>query len=244
MKTQVGIAAQGRMAMDDTRTPSHLRTVTDSAQTLARRRKIPCADFASIYDLYRRKVYLWCLRLARNPEDAEDLAQDAFLLLYRKIDTFRGESAFSTWLYRLTTNTALMRLRRRQAPLSSLDEILENHEGVSKPCQELKRFEQSMTSSLVRVDLDRAFKQMPPGYQTAFFLHDYEDNSHEEIADLTGWSVGTSKSQLHKARRRLRELLRYEQGKAVRPSMRHRVRAGKEQSTHESKPQVINLLRQ
>jgi RNA polymerase sigma factor (sigma-70 family) len=128
MNMQVEVAAQDGVAMDEARKPSGLLTVTDRAQTRARRGQIHHTDFAHIYDLYRRKVYLWCLRIARNPEDAEDLTQDAFLLLFRKIDTYRGEAAFSTWLYRLTMNTALMRLRKKQSPQSSLEEILESHD--------------------------------------------------------------------------------------------------------------------
>ncbi len=190
--------------------------IADEVTAQARRRSVLAIDFQLIYEMYWPRVFLWCLRIARNREDAEDVTQDAFLLLFKKINTYRGESAFSTWLNRLTTNTALMQLRRKHLPPSSPDEVLEGHEGVSKPCQELKGFEQSMTSSIARVDLERAFEQMVQGYKTAFLLHDYEDNSHEEIAAFAGWSLGTSKSQLHKARRRLRELLSIRSGEGSR----------------------------
>ena len=160
-------------------------------------------------------------------EDAEDLTQDAFLLLCRKINTYRGESAFSTWLYRLATNLALMRLRRKTLPQTSLDEILEAHEGAINPRQELKTSDRALAASVARVDLERMFDQMPGGFRKAFFLHDSEDYSHPEIAELTGWSIGTSKSQLHKARRRLQKLLECERGKASRASRSRDVRAGK-----------------
>jgi RNA polymerase sigma-70 factor (ECF subfamily) len=160
-------------------------------------------------------------------EDAEDFTQDAFLLLCRKINTYRGESAFSTWLYRLATNVALMRLRRKTLPQISLDEILETPEGAIKPHQEPKAFDRALPAWTARVDLERTFDQMPGGFRTAFFLHDSEDYSHSEIAALTGWSVGTSKSQLHKARRRLRMLLECDQGVASRPSRSRDVGAGK-----------------
>jgi RNA polymerase sigma-70 factor (ECF subfamily) len=163
--------------------------------------------------------------MVRNVEDAEDLTQDAFLLLFRKIDTYRGESAFSTWLYRLATNVVLMRLRRKGLPQASLDEILETREGSIDSRQELKTFDRSLAASVARVDLERSFAQMPGGFRKAFFLHDSEDYSHLEIAEFTGWSVGTSKSQLHKARRRLRELLECGQGKAGRASIHRRSRA-------------------
>lgn len=207
MKTQESVAARGGIRMDEMSVQPRLRVVTDGAQALARRRRILRTDFETIYELYRRKVFLWCLRIVRNPEDAEDLTQDAFLLLFRKIDSFRGEATFSTWLYRLATNIALMRLRRKALPQSSPEEILENHAGALRPHQEFKHFERNMASSIAHVDLSRALDQLPEGYRKAFSLHDCEDYSHEEIAGLTGWSVGTSKSQVHKARRRLRQLL-------------------------------------
>ncbi|MGA2983064.1 MAG: RNA polymerase sigma factor [Terriglobia bacterium] len=204
-----------------------LRAVTDEAKAQARRRSVLSTDFDAIYKQYRRRVFLWCLRIARNAEDAEDLTQDAFLTLCRKINTYRGESAFSTWLYRLTTNIALMRLRRKTLPQTSLDEILEAHEGAINPRQEIKSFDRTLAASVARVDLERMVDQMPGGFRKAFFLHDSEDYSHPEIAELTGWSIGTSKSQLHRARRRLRKLLECEPGKASRTSMSRGVRPDK-----------------
>ena len=100
-----------------------------------------------------------------------------------------------------------MRLRRKTLPQLSLEENIEAHEGALNPYQELKRFERSMASAIVHIDLDRALEQLPEGYKRVFSLHDREDYTHDEIAGFTGWSVGTSKSQLHKARRRLRQLL-------------------------------------
>jgi len=207
MKTQNAVAVAGGIAMDETRMQSRQGVVTVGTEALARRRRILLSDFGVIYEHYRRKVFFWCLRIARNPEDAEDLTQDAFLLLFRKIETFRGESTFSTWLHRLVTNVALMRLRRKTLPQSSLEEHLEDHEGALNLYRGLKRFERNMASSVVRIDLDRALEQLPEGYKRVFSLHDREDYTHEEIAGFTGQSVGTSKSQLHKARRRLRQLL-------------------------------------
>jgi RNA polymerase sigma-70 factor (ECF subfamily) len=120
-----------------------------------------------------------------------------------------------------------MRLRRKVLPQTSLDEILETHEGAINPCQELKIFDRTLAASVAHVDLERSFDQMPGGFRKAFLLHDGEEYSHLEIAEFTGWSIGTSKSQLHKARRRLRELLECGQGKARRASMRRSSRADK-----------------
>src|SRR5208282_4310543 len=170
MKTKHAVAAEVGIAMDETRMQSRQGVVTVGTEALARHRRILRSDFGVIYEHYRRKVFVWCLRIARNPEDAEDLTQDAFLLLFRKIDTFRGESTFSTWLYRLVTNVALMRLRRKTLPQTSLEDNIEAHEGALNLYQELKHFERNMASSVVRIDLDRALEQLPEGYKRVFFL--------------------------------------------------------------------------
>ncbi len=193
--------------------------VTDSTAAQARRQNILATDIEEICEKYRRRVYSWCLRIARNVEDAEDLTQDAFLLLYCKINSYRGESAFSTWLYRLTTNVALMRMRRITLPQTPLDEILETQKGAINPRQELKTSDRALAASIVRVDLQRMFDQMPSGYRKALFLHDSENYSHPEIAELTGWSIGTSKSQLHRARRRMRKLIECGHRKASWPQV-------------------------
>jgi RNA polymerase sigma-70 factor, ECF subfamily len=203
-----------------------LSVVTDETKAEARRRKVLATDIGVIYEQYRHRVFLWCLRIVRNVEDAEDLTQDAFLLLCRKINTYRGESAFSTWLYRLASNLALMRLRRKTLPQTPLDEILETHEGAIDPRRELKTFGRALAASITLVDLERMFAQLPVGFRKALFLHDGEDYSHPEIAKFTGWAVGTSKAQLCRARRRLRELLECGQWEVRRPSRRRSSRAG------------------
>jgi RNA polymerase sigma-70 factor (ECF subfamily) len=142
-----------------------------------------------------------------NPAAAEDLAQEAFLQLFRKIQTFRGESAFSTWLHRLTVNVVLMRLRRKNVIETSLDELAEQDESSGSPPREVGTPDLKLTGSVDRVNLDRAVAQLPPGYRAVFLLHDVEGYEHNEIADMMGCSIGNSKSQLHKARTRLRELL-------------------------------------
>jgi len=201
--------------------------VIDDATVRARRQSILATGIDQIHEQYRRRVYSWCLRIARNVEDAEDLSQDAFLLLCRKINTCRGESAFSTWLYRLVINVALMRMRRKTPPHMQFDDILEARHGAINPCQELKTSVRAMAASVARVDLERMFDQMPSGYRKAFLLHDSEDYSHPEIAVITGWTIGTSKSQLHRARKHLRNLLECGQGEASRTAMRRSIPQGK-----------------
>jgi len=122
---------------------------------------------------------------------------------------------------------ALMRMRRKTLPQTPLDEILETQKGAINPRQELKTSDRVLAASVVRVDLERMVDQMPSGYRKAFFLHDNEDYSHPEIAEITGWSIGTSKSQLHRARKRLRKLLECGHRDACRASMRGSVRAAK-----------------
>lgn len=163
--------------------------------------------FEQIYRTYSRRVYALCLRMIGNPADAEEFTQDAFLQLFRKIHTFRGESAFSTWLHRLTVNIVLMNLRKKTLPVDSLDENAEPGEQTGKRRPEFGDSDLRLNGSIDRVHLERAVDQLPPGYKQMFILHDVQGYGHEEIARILGCSVGNSKSQVHKARMRLRELL-------------------------------------
>jgi RNA polymerase sigma-70 factor (ECF subfamily) len=165
------------------------------------------AAFETLYNLHKRRVYSLCLRMVSNPAQAEDLAQEAFLQLFRKIGTFRGESAFSTWLHRMTVNVVLMNLRRKGLPLVSLEETLETDEET--PRKELGAADLKLTGSIDRLQLQRAIEKLPPGYKTIFVLHDVEGFEHNEIAEMVGCSIGNSKSQLHKARLKLRDALKF-----------------------------------
>ena len=165
------------------------------------------AAFEVLYNLHKRRVYSLCLRMVSNPAQAEDLAQEAFLQLFRKIGTFRGESAFSTWLHRMTVNVVLMNLRRKGLPLVSLEETLETDE--ESPRKELGAQDMKLTGSIDRLQLQRAIDKLPPGYKTIFVLHDVEGFEHNEIAEMVGCSIGNSKSQLHKARLKLRDQLKF-----------------------------------
>ncbi len=142
-----------------------------------------------------------------NTAEAEDLAQEAFLQLFRKIGTFRGESAFSTWLHRLAVNVVLMKLRKKSLPETSLEEQTEPDEEAGGPRKDIGGPDLLLTGSVDRVNLQRAIEQLPPGYKSVFVLHDIQGYEHNEIAQIMTCSIGNSKSQLHKARMRLRELL-------------------------------------
>jgi RNA polymerase sigma-70 factor (ECF subfamily) len=163
--------------------------------------------FERIYRLHSRRVYALCLRMVGNTAEAEDLTQDAFLQLFRKIGTFRGESAFSTWLHRLAVNVVLMKLRKKTLPETSLEESTDPDDETSGPKREIGAPDLLLSGSIDRVHLQRAIEQLPPGYRQVFVLHDVQGFEHNEIAGLMQCSIGNSKSQLHKARMRLRELL-------------------------------------
>jgi RNA polymerase sigma-70 factor (ECF subfamily) len=161
------------------------------------------AAFEVLYERHNRRVYSLCLRMTQNVAEAEDLAQEAFIQLFRKIGSFRGESAFTTWLHRLTVNQVLMHFRKKGVRLEQTTDDGET------PVQVVTGTQNPNQMPVVdRIALDRAISQLPPGYRTVFVLHDVEGHEHEEIARMLGCSVGTSKSQLHKARMKLRGLLR------------------------------------
>jgi RNA polymerase sigma-70 factor (ECF subfamily) len=165
------------------------------------------AAFEQLYRRYSRRVYALCLRIVKNDTEAEDLTQEAFLRLFRKIHTFRGEASFSTWLHRLATNVALMRLRRKRYTEVSMDANSEPDEDESGPHVELGGPDLRLSGVIDHVNLSRAVEQLPEGYREMFILHDVEGYEHHEIAKILGCSSGNSKSQLYKARLRLRELL-------------------------------------
>ena len=180
------------------------------AEAIRRAQTGDSTAFEFLYQLHSRRVYALCLRMVGNPADAEDLLQEAFLQLFRKIGTFRGESAFSTWLHRMTVNVVLMRLRKKSLPTDSLEETLEPDAETSGPKRDVGAPDLRLSGAVDRVNLERSIEKLPPGYRTVFVLHDVQGYEHNEIAGIMGCSVGNSKSQLHKARTRLRELLQEE----------------------------------
>lgn len=158
--------------------------------------------FEKVYRRYNQRVYSHCLRMVRNSTEAEDLTQEVFIQLFRKINTFRGDSSFTTWLHRLTVNQVLMHLRK---PIVKTEKTTED--GAT-PIRIVRGTENpSRMAQIDRIALDHAIAQLPPGYRVVFILHDIEGYEHEEIGKILGCAVGTSKSQLHKARLRLRQFL-------------------------------------
>ena len=159
--------------------------------------------FEELYQRHNRRVYSVCLRMTHNVSEAEDLTQETFIQLFRKIGSFRGDSAFTTWLHRLTVNQVLMHFRKRSVKLERTTE-----EGNTPEQMVIGSENPDRMPVVDRISLDRAVNKLPPGYRTVFILHDVEGHDHEEVAKILGVAVGTSKSQLHKARMKLRGLLR------------------------------------
>jgi RNA polymerase sigma-70 factor (ECF subfamily) len=178
------------------------------SETIRLAQKGEAAAFESLYQTHNRRVYALCLRMVGNPAEAEDLTQEAFLQTYRKIQTFRGESNFSTWLHRVTVNIVLMKLRRKKYVEVSLEENTERDEDSPSPSSEFGETDLRLTGSIDRINLQRAIEQLPPGFKSIFILHDIQGYKHHEIGEILGCSAGNSKSQLHKARMRLRALLK------------------------------------
>lgn len=165
-------------------------------------------DFERLYQMHGRRVYRLCWNMVWDKDDAEDLTQEVFIQLIRKIHTFRGEAAFTTWLHRLVVNVVLMGRRKKARIEPSLGEGAERGEAPEDAWEELHAPDTRLTGMIDRLDLQHALAQLPAGYRTAFILHDVQGYGHGEIAQMLGLAPGTTKSQLHKARRRLRNLLR------------------------------------
>ena len=158
-----------------------------------------------MFEQHKKRVYSLCLLMTGDVADAEDLTQDAFIQVFRKLGTFRGDSAFSTWLYRVAVNTVLMSLRRRKPKQVSLDEpVCIDHAMVPR---DFGRNDPEFPGTVDRIALIRAIKELPEGYRRIFILHEVEGYQHHEIAAMLRCSVGNSKSQLHKAKLKIRELL-------------------------------------
>jgi RNA polymerase sigma-70 factor, ECF subfamily len=164
--------------------------------------------FEILYKLHSRRVYRLCLRMTGSPTEAEELTQESFMQLFRKIQTFRGGSSLSTWLHRLTVNLVLMRLRKKRHPEVSLDTTNESGEEDSRSFLELGGPDLQLSGVLDQVNLGKAIDQLPAGYKEIFILHDVEGYQHHEIAEILDCSISNSKSQLSRARLRLRKLLR------------------------------------
>jgi RNA polymerase sigma-70 factor, ECF subfamily len=178
--------------------------VVSEAELIRRAQQGDAEAFGLLFEKHKARVYALCLRMTRNTAEAEDLTQDAFLHVFRKLSAFRADSALSTWLYRVTVNTVLMYFRKKSLATVSVDQP--GHDDNPMP-REFPTTDCRLTSCVDRMALNRALGELPNGYRQIFLLHEVAGYEHREIANFLGCSVGNSKSQLHKARQRIRELL-------------------------------------
>lgn len=176
-------------------------------ETIRQAQQGDAAAFERIYRRYSRRIYGLCLRMTKNNADAEDLTQEAFLQVFRKIHTFRGESSFFTWFHRLSMNIVLMSMRKRKRVEISLKDDGDNEEEHGARHSVPGGPDPSMSGLFDRENLKRALSQMPRGYKRTLILHDVLGYDHHEIAEVMQCSNGNSKSQLHRARVRMRSLL-------------------------------------
>jgi RNA polymerase sigma-70 factor, ECF subfamily len=162
--------------------------------------------FATLFQLHKKRVYSVCLLMTRDVAEAEDLTQEAFLQVFRSVGSFRGDSAFSTWLYRIAVNTVLMKLRRRKSPPAlSLDEPVSPDSPSLR--HDIGKADPDLCGVIDRIELRRAMQELPQGCRRIFSLHAVQGYQHHEIAKLLDCSIGNSKSQLHKAKMKMRDLL-------------------------------------
>ncbi len=182
------------------------RTETPERSLVQRAQQGDEEAFAALFQAHKKRVFSVCLLMTKDAADAEDLTQEAFLQVFRSIGSFRGDSAFSTWLYRVAVNTVLMKLRRRKSP-----PILSLDEPVSAESPSLRRdvgkADPSLSGAVDRIALRRAMQELPQGCRQIFSLHEVQGFQHHEIAKILDCSVGNSKSQLHKAKMKMRDLL-------------------------------------
>jgi RNA polymerase sigma-70 factor, ECF subfamily len=164
--------------------------------------------FAFLYGKYRNRIHATCLRMIKDPFLAEDMLQETFLSAFRRIRTFRSDSLFSTWLHRIAVNLILMHFRRcKTSPIENANVELPNTDGDPIEAEYFRFEDRQLTHAMERIELNNAINSLPQGYRTMFVLHDIEGFQHTEIAAILNCSPGNTKSQLFKARKRLRKLL-------------------------------------
>ena len=162
--------------------------------------------FGQLVERYEAKVYSLAMKMLRNPEDAEDVLQDTFLRAYRGIKSFQGNSTFSTWIYRITANSALMRLRKKKLPTVSIDDADERESPINIADWSPGPVELLLTQETQKA-MDEAIEALPPEFKQVFILRDVEELSNSEVAEILDLSVAAVKSRLHRARLKVRNRL-------------------------------------
>lgn len=182
-------------------------TASTEGEIIRRAQEGDAEAFAVLFNTHKSRVYSLCLRMTKNTAEAEDLTQEAFLHVFRKLAAFRSNSALSTWLYRVTVNTVLMHFRKKSLSQVSLERPDTSEQGGKPTTREFPSTDIRLAGCVDRIALNRALAELPVGYRQIFLLHEVAGYEHREIAEWLGCSVGNSKSQLHKARQRIREFL-------------------------------------
>lgn len=177
---------------------------SDDRDVVARCRRGDLSAYEELYRRHSRRLYNVAYRMTGNAADADDLLQEIFLQVYRRLETFRGDAALGTWLYRLAVNCCLDHVRSKAGRQQKATAFIEDLDAFTPAAAGSWRPD----TVLDRMELERAIDQLPPSYRAAFVLHDVEGREHHEVGEMLGVAVGTSKSLVHKARRRLRSLLR------------------------------------
>jgi RNA polymerase sigma-70 factor (ECF subfamily) len=191
------IASQESTVVGVGRRKARSEVDADEIDLIAACRRGEHAAMEMLYHRYKRRVFGLVTKIV-GAQDAEEVAQDVFVRIYRGLTKFRGDSALSTWIYRLSVNASLTHLgRRKKRPTHACEDALATVPAPSRPERDPR----------MAARLEQALAQLPPGYRSVLVLHDIEGLSHEEVAEIVGCRVGTSKSQLHKARAKMRELL-------------------------------------
>jgi len=169
------------------------------ADIVARTQAGDADAFETIYRRHAARIYTLACRMAGSADDGEDLLQEIFLQVYRKLGSFKGDAALGTWVYRLALNHCLDYVRSRRAKMNKLTETLDAETSFEPQAPR--------DTPIARLDLERAVERLPEGCREAFVLHDVEGFDHKEVAGLLGIAEGTSKSQVFKARMKLRAML-------------------------------------
>lgn len=180
---------------------------SQEAETIRQAQQGDAEAFEQLYRLHSSRVFALCLRMLKNTDEAEDLTQQTFLTVFRAICTFRSQSAFSSWLHRVTMNCVLMHLRKKVSHQVSLEEIMQTGEEPGSTRKELAHHDLRLKGLIDRLSIDKAIARLPARLKRTLVLYDLWGCEHAEVAKILACSAGTSKSQLHRARRRLRELL-------------------------------------
>jgi len=180
-------------------------STTDSAESappelVARCQAGDVDAFAELYSRYASRIFSLATRMSGSSQTGEDLLQEIFLQAYRKIASFKGDAALGTWLYRLALNHCLDFVRSRHARMDKVTDTIGDADFSRVPVAR-------RDTPVERIDLERAVQQLPEGCREVFVLHDVEGYEHKEIAAMLGIAEGTSKSQVFKARMKLRALL-------------------------------------